>query len=366
MNVRIYLFGIYFWCHETTKMSLCARFILGIISLCHTVIALSGTLNDVAGEIDATPIRSSLSEYIHEIGFSQSITVEGGYPIVDIESEYQDIAVYQTPHFGKVLVLDDVVQITERDANSYNEMMAHVPMMVHANPRRILVIGGGDGHVVSEVLKHDSVILVDHVDLDEEVVKVCREHFAWGKAWDDERVTLHVADGAAFVAKAPANYYDVIIQDSSDPYFMNNEGIIVDLPSGVLFTMKHFKNIIRILSKDGVFNFQAETFNIPSDLKGTCSWRKDALQAGFQSAKYGSLYISSYPTGQIGFLTCQKNTLTEATHDSINNRFEQMVAKGLGTSYYQPSLQKSCFDLPLWVSKAIYSEGEYEEKMVTK
>lgn len=331
---------------------------------------MKGSLKNVAGEIDATPKITSLSEDIPEIGFSQSISVDGGYPIVELESEYQNIAVYKTPHFGKVLVLDDVVQITERDADSYNEMMTHVPMMFHSSPRRVLVIGGGDGHVVSEVLKHESVVVVDHVDLDEDVVKVCREHFTWGKAWDDDRVTLHVANGATFVENAPDNYYDVIIQDSSDPYYMNEEGEMIDLPSGVLFSLDHFKNVNRILTKDGIFNFQAETFNIPSDLKGTCTWRKEAIEAGFQSARYGSLYIPSYPTGQIGFLTCQKNVKAQESEESIKKRFRMIEKKGLGTSYYQPSLQRSCFDLPLWVSNAIYNDNDdkctVEDKLLSK
>lgn len=327
-----------------------------LLSVCNSAAAFTDSLGSTAGDIDATPKVASLHEYIHEIGFSQSITVTGGYPIVDHESQYQDILVYNTPHFGKVLVLDDVVQLTERDADSYNEMMAHIPMMTHIEPKRILVIGGGDGYVVSEVLKHESVTHVDHVDLDGEVVKVCKEHFTWGSAWDDERVTLHIANGATFVKNALDNYYDVIVQDSSDPYVMNDEGEMIDLPSGVLYSIEHYRNINRILSKDGVFSFQAETFNIPSDLKGICNWRNDALEAGFESVKYGSLYISSYPTGQIGFLTAQKNASAEDTAESVQNRFNKMETNGKGTSYYQPSLQQSCFDLPLWVSKAIYND----------
>lgn len=301
------------------------------------------------------PLKA-VTETIHEIGFSQKITVDGEHPIVKVKSKYQDIAVYRTPHFGKVLVLDDAMQITERDASSYNEMMAHVPMMVHSNPRRVLIIGGGDGCVLGEVLKHDSVVLVDHVELDGDVVNICREHFSWGKAWNDSRVTLHVRDGAEFVQKAPDSYYDVIIQDSSDPYFINEDGELVDLPSGVLFTEKHFQNIMRILTEDGVFHFQAETFNIPSDLEGICKWRKQNIETGFESVRYGSLYIASYPTGQIGFLTCQKKVGAEDTKESIEIRFDRMEKKGDATKYYQPCLQRSCFDLPRWVSKAIYNE----------
>ena len=199
--------------------------------------------------------QSILSETLHEIGFSQSLTVTGN-PLVERSSQYQNILVYQTPHFGKVLVLDDVVQLTERDGASYNEMMAHIPMMEHPAPKRVLVIGGGDGYVLHEVLKHDSVIQVDHVDLDGDVVEVCKDHFSWGRAWEDPRVTLHIADGAAFVRNAPEDFYDVVIQDSSDPYTVNEEGIPVELPSSVLYSTDHYDNVRRILTKDGIFNFQ--------------------------------------------------------------------------------------------------------------
>jgi len=201
------------------------------------------------------PHLSPLTETLHEIGFSQSISVTGE-PLVNTSSEYQDILIYQTPHFGKVLVLDGVVQLTERDAASYNEMMAHIPMMEHPNPKRVLVIGGGDGYVLHEVLKHESVVHVDHVDLDGEVVEVCKEHFSWGKAWKDSRVTLHIDDGAKFVNDAPDGFYDVIIQDSSDPFTIGEDGNPIDLPSSVLYSAEHYSNIRRVLSKDGVFNFQ--------------------------------------------------------------------------------------------------------------
>lgn len=202
------------------------------------------------------PHSGVITETLHEIGFSQSLTYQGE-PLYKGKSEYQEIAVYQTHHFGKVLVLDDVTQLTERDGDSYNEMMAHVPMMAHPNPKRVLVIGGGDGYVLSEVLKHQSVEHVDHVDLDKDVIEVCKKHFNWGKAWEDPRVTLHISNGATFVEDAADGSYDVIIQDSSDPFYLADDGVTkIELPSGVLYSDKHYKNIHRALRKDGVFNFQ--------------------------------------------------------------------------------------------------------------
>jgi len=210
-----------------------------------------------------------------------------------------------------------------------------------------------------KVLKHDSVVSVDHVDLDGEVIKTCRKHFPWGKAWQDPRVNLHIADGAKFVANAKDGYYDAIIQDSSDPYTWSDEGKKLELPSNILYSEQHFRHILRILRPGGVFNFQAETFNIPSDLEGISEWRSQALDVGFSSARYGSLMISSYPTGQIGFLLCSKadnksSTDSAPTLKEVEERFAQMVRRGDRTTYYQPKLQFSSFDLPLWVEESIY------------
>jgi hypothetical protein len=95
----------------------------------------------------------AIGERFHETGFSQSIDVQQpqNAPLAQMQSKYQDIRVYSNPHYGKILVLDGVLQITERDGDSYNEMMAHIPMMEHPNPKKVLVLGGGDGYVVSEV-----------------------------------------------------------------------------------------------------------------------------------------------------------------------------------------------------------------------
>ena len=139
----------------------------------------------------------------------------------------------------------------------------HPAMFSHPNPRRVLVIGGGDGYVLSEVLKHPEVEHVDHVDLDGAVVQVCKAHFVWGNAWDDPRVSLHIADGAEFIKNATAGSYDVIIQDSSDPFTWDEEsGEKIELPSKSLYTDEHFENISRALGDKGVFAFQAEVSTI--------------------------------------------------------------------------------------------------------
>ena len=301
-----------------------------------------------------------VGELIEETGFYQSIRLVNERPVYRKQSKYQLIEVVRSPFYGKILVLDGVVQLTECDADSYNEMMAHIPMFQHPNPKRVLVIGGGDGYVLSEVLKHESVEHVDHVDLDGEVVETCRKHFSWGSAWKDPRVKLHIKDGAAFVRNTPDGYYDVIIQDSSDPWTWNDDGEKVVLPSSALYTADHFANLHRALDDNGILNIQAETMQIPSDFDGTASWRQEALRVGFQSARYGSLYISSYPTGQIGFLLCEKNPGTACSREKIQERFLLMRNSEKRTTYYHPRLQASSFDLPLWAEEKIYGEDDFK------
>jgi len=222
-----------------------------------------------------------------------------------------------------------------------------------------------------QVLKHPSVERVDHVDLDEFVIEVCREHFPWGSAWEDPRVTLHVADGAEFVRGAAGGSYDVVVQDSSDPFTWDSDGNRVDLPSNVLYSRPHMEEILRVLSPGGALNLQAETFQIPSDLEGIVEWRAQAMDLGYADARYGSLIISSYPTGQIGFLLCTKSLgggESPPSLSDIEERYTGMVRRGQRTAYYQPKLQFSSFDLPLWVEEAMYGtsiisqiEGEGDE-----
>jgi len=284
------------------------------------------------------PEKTRITEFSPEIGFSQSLTVSEKR--IRQRSKFQKIEIFESRHYGKVLVLDDVVNLTEKDADSYNEMLTHVPMMEHGDPKTVLVIGGGDGYVVREVLKYKSVERVDHVELDEDVIEICKTHFPSAKdTWDDERVHLRIENGIDFVRNAPDDFYDVIIQDSSDPFAVR-DGEAVTLPSSVLYSQDHFKEIYRVLKDGGVLNFQAETIHIPSDLEGVVRWRSHALHVGFASAEYGMLFISTYITGQIGFLLCKKGKCKQVDMDAVNFIFHDFEQRGVGTTYYHPRLQK--------------------------
>ncbi|HMK60833.1 MAG TPA: polyamine aminopropyltransferase [Dissulfurispiraceae bacterium] len=172
------------------------------------------------------------------------------------KSLFQEIMVVENPHFGRMLILDGVVQITERDEFFYHEMLVHVLLHAHPNPRKVLVIGGGDGGVVREVLKHDSVEKVYFIEIDEEVINVSRKFFP-GVACgvDDKRVEIKCMDGAEFV-KARSGDIDAVIVDSTD---------IIGFAKS-LFTVEFFKSVKESLSEQGMFVSLSESLHFHKEM----------------------------------------------------------------------------------------------------
>jgi len=172
------------------------------------------------------------------------------------KSDFQEILVFENPFFGKVLALDNVVQITERDEFFYHEMLVHVAMNAHPDPRTVIVIGGGDGGTVREVLKHKSVEKVYFIEIDEEVINVARKFFpSVSSGMKDKRVEIKCMDGAEFV-KARNSDIDVVIVDSTD---------IVGFARS-LFTRKFFKSIKNCLTDNGMFVTLSESLHFHKEI----------------------------------------------------------------------------------------------------
>ncbi|HKN19503.1 MAG TPA: polyamine aminopropyltransferase [Dissulfurispiraceae bacterium] len=172
------------------------------------------------------------------------------------KSDFQEIMVIENPYFGKILVLDGVVQITERDEFFYHEMLVHVVMHAHPNPRNIIVIGGGDGGTVREVLKHDSVEKVYFIEIDEEVINISRIFFpSVACGVDDRRVEIKCMDGAEFV-KGRDSDIDVVIVDSTD---------IIGFAKS-LFTVEFFKSVKDCLTDEGMFVTLSESLHFHKDI----------------------------------------------------------------------------------------------------
>ena len=191
-----------------------------------------------------TPLKTTLKRHHEALNESCGFYYEVGDVLYRKKTRYQEIKVVHTKEFGKVLLLDGIIQVSERDEFIYHEMLVHGGMLTHANPQSILVIGGGDGGANREVLKHPSVKQLVQVDLDDEVIAVCKKHFDFicQGSFEDPRVDLHIKDGRAFLKDTQA-LYDVIIMDMTDPVG----------PSRALYTVEFFRLVKKALSRKGVF-----------------------------------------------------------------------------------------------------------------
>lgn len=166
------------------------------------------------------------------------------------KSKFQEIAVIENPDFGKILLLDNVVQLTQADEFFYHEMLTHVVLHAHPNPKRVIVIGGGDGGVVREALKHKSVEKVYFVEIDKEVINVSRQFFPEvASGVDDPRVEIKIMDGAEFVKKARKKSIDAIIVDSTD---------VIGF-ARTLYTKEFFKSVRNCLTDKGLFVTHSES-----------------------------------------------------------------------------------------------------------
>ena len=169
--------------------------------------------------------------------------------IYSAQSEFQRIDIFESPEFGRFLTLDGYIMLTEKDEFIYHEMLVHVPLCAHGSARRVLVIGGGDGGAVRELMRYPSVERVDLVEIDSMVIEAAEKYLPQtASALRDKRVTIHIADGLKFV-RQKTDEYDVILVDSTDPFG----------PGEGLFTREFYGNCKRALKADGILANQHES-----------------------------------------------------------------------------------------------------------
>ena len=216
------------------------------------------------------------------------LTFAQGQVLYDQRSEFQHIQVLDTPDYGRVLVLDQCIMLTERDEYVYHEMIAHPALLLHGAAQRVLIIGGGDGGSVREVLRHSTVRTIDLVEIDGEVIAASRKFFpALSAGLDDSRVTVHLKDGFEHLDALPG-HYDVILVDSIDPVG----------EAAKLFTAEFFGKIQRSLRPGGVAVFQTESpFFSGTVLNAVIQ----ALRPLFAHVAPYLVHIPTYPSGQWSF-----------------------------------------------------------------
>ncbi len=270
------------------------------------------------------------SEY-HTENVRLSIRVEK--QLYSGQSEFQRIDVFSSPEFGRFLVLDGYMMLTERDEFIYHEMMAHVPMAVHPNVRHVLLIGAGDGGVARELLRYPSIERIDLAEIDKQVVEVCKEFLPFtADSLSDGRVRLHFEDGMRFVRRM-VDEYDLIIVDSTDPFG----------PGEGLFTKEFYGNCFKALREDGVMVNQHESPFYPNDAIAVQRAHKRIVQSFSLSMVYQA-HIPTYPSGHwlFGFSTKKYHPL----HDFKGLEWK---ARGIKTRYYNTQLHLGAFALPNYV-----------------
>ncbi len=246
-------------------------------------------------------------------------------------SKYQDIAIVDSYQYGRMLMLDSVVQTTEQDEFVYHEMITHVALSSHPNPKKVLVVGGGDGGTIREILKHESVEQAILVEIDERVIELSKQYLPTiSCALDDPRVTVTIEDGIAYV-KRFKNEFDLIIVDSTDPIG----------PAVGLFAQEFYRDLYAALKEDGMFVAQTEP---PWASKTFLPELHGVLRQIFPIVKLFLASIPTYQSGLYSFTVCSKK------YDPTVIQPGKHVPN---TKYYTPEIHKAAFTLPPFVAELV-------------
>lgn len=275
----------------------------------------------------STWITEKQSEYL-------SLSTEVEEIIYSGASEFQSIEVAKSKEFGTMLVLDGVFQTSEKEEFVYHEMITHIPLYLHPAPKRVLIVGGGDGGAARECVRHPEVEEVTMVEIDGKVVELAKEYLpeiSVAMRENNPKLTVKIGDGIGYVAEKE-DYYDVIIVDCSDPIG----------PGEGLFTEAFYKNTYKALKKDGLFVQQTESPFMHQPLIKKCF---DAVSRNFPITRLYTAFIPLYPSGMHCF------TLGSKSYDPLT--WEPNREQNLDMKYYNYGLQRAAFALPNFVKKLI-------------
>jgi spermidine synthase len=253
----------------------------------------------------------------------------------DEQSRYQHVQLLDTAPFGRMLVLDDAVQTTVVDEAAYHEMLVHVPMLAHPSPRRVLIIGGGDGGTLRRVLQHP-IERVLQVEIDEAVIRLSREllpEISAG-AYDDPRAEVIVGDGVAFL-ESHVDAFDVILIDATDPVG----------PAEALFATTFYESVRRALRPGGLMASHCGSPLLMAD-----GWLRtlSTLEGVFGIVEAYLAYIPAYPGGLWGMVAASES---RSARQPVSSRLNELSGGLHRLSYYTPEVHEAAFALPATLSR---------------
>ena len=277
-------------------------------------------------------------ERLHK-GYAQSLELTK--VVAEESSDYQKIKIFDTVANGRVMVLDDIVQITTRDESAYAEMLTHLPLLEHGKAERVMIVGGGDLSIADEALKHKGLKEVVLVDIDGRVIELCRKHFGSinAKAFRDKRLTIEVADAFEYLGRAQAKRrFDLIVADRPDPVG----------PGKALFGDNFYQRVRGALRKGGFATFQTGVpFYQPWEIT-------EALTEMKRYFPQSGLYLTVVPTYVGGFMALSwAGDGRLGTPAGIRSAARRYANAKLKTDYYNPEIHAASFAFPEWVKRLV-------------
>ena len=268
--------------------------------------------------------------------YNQNITIEK--IITSQKSKFQNILIFDSKYFGRILTLDKVIQITEFDHFYYSEMLSHIPIITHGKVKRVLIIGGGDGAIAHEVLKHNSIKEVFICEIDQDVINLSVKYLKkinFGSL-KNPKVKIIIEDASQFIKKNNfKNYFDLIIADRPDPIG----------PGKNLFKIKFYKDIKNALSNNGIAVFQnGVPFFQKKELKDTMKHLKSTFN-------YSGVYLTVVPTYIGGYMALTWSSNAIDISKKINIDKHSKVINKLNTQYYTKEIHYTSFILPKWIKE---------------
>ena len=268
--------------------------------------------------------------------YNQNITIEK--IITSQKSKFQNILIFDSKYFGRILTLDKVIQITEFDHFYYSEMLSHIPIITHGKVKRVLIIGGGDGAIAHEVLKHNSIKEVFICEIDQEVINLSVKYLKkinFGSL-KNPKVKIIIEDASQFIKKNNfKNYFDLIIADRPDPIG----------PGKNLFKIKFYKDIKNALSNSGIAVFQnGVPFFQKKELKDTMKHLKSTFN-------YSGVYLTVVPTYIGGYMALTWSSNAIDISKKVNLDKHSKVINKLNTQYYTKEIHYTSFILPKWIKE---------------
>ena len=277
------------------------------------------------------------TEVFNENGAAFSLQVKE--KVHEEQTGFQKIAIYETEGFGTLMTIDGLVMLTDRDNFIYHEMMSHAALFTHADPRRVVIIGGGDCGTLREVLKHDGVEEAWQVEIDERVTRLAEQYFPdLCTANDDERARFYFGDGIKWMADTEPDSIDIVIIDSTDPVG----------PAEGLFSEAFYRDCHKALRNGGIIVQQSESPLFHLKLIGEI--RTAQRNAGFFDVATLTFPQCSYPSGWWSATMAGKNVSVK--------EFRTAAARGrrFATQYYSESIHQAALQLPPFVKSGLKNQ----------